>query len=33
MNVCKECPGIPRLRELLNTKFNDKMIDEVTYKK
>lgn len=33
MNVCKECPGVPRLQELLNTKFNEKMIDEVTYKK
>lgn len=33
MNTCKECPGVTQFKELLYTKFNDEMIDEVTYKK
>lgn len=33
MDVCKECPGITKLKDVLTSTFNDEMIDEVTYKK
>ena len=32
MDECKECPGIKQLREALLNKFEDELIDEVTYK-
>lgn len=32
-SVCKECPGVTKLKEQLNSKFHYEMIDEVTYKK
>lgn len=33
MSVCKEWPGVTKLKEQLNSKFHNEMIDEVTYKK
>jgi transposase len=33
MNTCKECLDVSNFKELLSIKFNEEMIDEVTYKK
>lgn len=33
MNVCKECPGVNKLKEQLTTKLYDEMIDDVINKK